>query len=274
MKLIKIIVFITFFRAQDLYLSPVSITDGGTELTTITAHNLLIGNDIASPTLLAPAATSGIPLVSQGSATNPSYTTARVAGGGTGLTSVTPYAIICGGTTSTANLQQIATLGSSGQVLTSAGSGTLPSWATPINIQSATITLTRAQILTLRATPITIVPAQGAGTTIQVLFAACTMNYGGSSVYTASAGQTIRIGYVDTAGSQIIGTALNNGGIVASTSQFAAIGLITGNTGVITSGIENQNVVVYNSVATEISGNTVPPDNTITVTVLYTVLTL
>lgn len=51
-----------------------------------------------------------------------------VAGGGTGVTSFTPYAVITGGTTATGALQQVSGLGTSGQVLTSNGAGALPSW--------------------------------------------------------------------------------------------------------------------------------------------------
>ena len=48
--------------------------------------------------------------------------------GGTGLTSTTDYAVVCGGTTSTGNLQSIAGVGTSGQVLTSNGAGALPTF--------------------------------------------------------------------------------------------------------------------------------------------------
>jgi hypothetical protein len=48
--------------------------------------------------------------------------------GGTGLTSTTAYAVVCGGTTSTGNLQSIASVGTSGQVLTSNGAGALPTF--------------------------------------------------------------------------------------------------------------------------------------------------
>jgi hypothetical protein len=51
--------------------------------------------------------------------------------GGTGQGSFTPYAVITGGTTGTGNLQQVASLGASGQVLTSSGAGSLPVWASP-----------------------------------------------------------------------------------------------------------------------------------------------
>jgi hypothetical protein len=51
-----------------------------------------------------------------------------VAQGGTGVTSTTAYAVVCGGTTSTGNLQSIAGVGTSGQVLTSNGAGALPTF--------------------------------------------------------------------------------------------------------------------------------------------------
>lgn len=53
-----------------------------------------------------------------------------VADGGTGLSSTTAYAVLCGGTTSTGALQSIASVGTSGQVLTSNGAGALPTFQT------------------------------------------------------------------------------------------------------------------------------------------------
>lgn len=51
-----------------------------------------------------------------------------VSGGGTGTATTTAYAVLCGGTDSTAALQSIASVGTSGQVLTSNGAGALPSF--------------------------------------------------------------------------------------------------------------------------------------------------
>lgn len=53
-----------------------------------------------------------------------------VADGGTGVSSATAYAVLCGGTTSTGALQSIASVGTSGQVLTSNGAGALPTFQT------------------------------------------------------------------------------------------------------------------------------------------------
>ena len=57
--------------------------------------------------------------------------------GGTGKTSLTAYAVICGGTTTTGAIQSIASVGTSAQVLTSNGASTLPTFQTaPTSTQS------------------------------------------------------------------------------------------------------------------------------------------
>lgn len=48
--------------------------------------------------------------------------------GGTGRVTHTPYGVICGGTTTTAAQQSIASVGTAGQVLTSNGAGALPTF--------------------------------------------------------------------------------------------------------------------------------------------------
>ncbi len=55
---------------------------------------------------------------------------AQVARGGTGLSSTTAYAVLCGGTTSTADFQSIASVGSSTEVLVSNGAA-LPTFQVP-----------------------------------------------------------------------------------------------------------------------------------------------
>ena len=90
-------------------------------------YNLMVGTGSAY-TNIAPSATSGVPLISQGNAANPAYGTAVVAGGGTGVTSNTAYAVLCGGTSSTNPIQSVASVGSAGQVLTSNGNSALPTF--------------------------------------------------------------------------------------------------------------------------------------------------
>lgn len=100
-----------------------------TQLTGLTSHNVLIGAGTATITKVAPSATSGVPLISQGAAADPAFGTAVVAGGGTGDTSFTAFAPVCGGTTTTGALQSADTgIGTSGFVLTSTGAGSLPTF--------------------------------------------------------------------------------------------------------------------------------------------------
>lgn len=56
--------------------------------------------------------------------------TVGVTTGGTGQTSLTAYSVLCGGTTTTNPVQSVASVGSSGQVLTSNGASALPTWQT------------------------------------------------------------------------------------------------------------------------------------------------
>lgn len=105
-----------------------AVARGGTGLAALTAHYLIIGNGTTAATLLAPSATSGVPLISQGSSADPAYGTAVVAGGGTGIATATAYSVICAGTTATGAFQSLAALGATGTVLTSNGAGALPSF--------------------------------------------------------------------------------------------------------------------------------------------------
>ena len=54
-----------------------------------------------------------------------------VSNGGQGNSSLTSYAVLCGGTISTAAIQSVASVGLSTQILTSNGAGALPTFQTP-----------------------------------------------------------------------------------------------------------------------------------------------
>jgi hypothetical protein len=65
------------------------------QLTGLTQYNVLVGAGSTTITKVAPGAT-GIPLVSQGAAADPAFSTAVVGGGGTGATSLTDGGILLG----------------------------------------------------------------------------------------------------------------------------------------------------------------------------------
>ncbi len=124
---------------------------GNLILTTDSSDNLLYNGHVISPSsagtvtsitgtanqVIASSSTGNITLsLPQSVATASSPTFAgltlssplSVANGGTGATSLTAYAVLCGGTTSTSLLQSVASVGTSGQVLTSNGPGALPTF--------------------------------------------------------------------------------------------------------------------------------------------------
>jgi hypothetical protein len=73
----------------------------------------------------------------------PGGTDVAVADGGSGRSTATPYAVICGGTTTTNPHQSVASVGTSGQVLTSNGAGALPTFqnlpaASGVNLNTKT----------------------------------------------------------------------------------------------------------------------------------------
>ncbi len=134
-----------------------SVPRGGTGLAALTAHYIPIGNGTSAITLLAPSATSGIPLISQGAASDPAYGTAVVAGGGTGNTTFTAYSVICAGTTATGAFQNVVGVGNAGEQLTSNGAGLLPTWQASGGVTPAALTKgdDTNVTLTLAGTPAT-----------------------------------------------------------------------------------------------------------------------
>ena len=107
-------------------ISPQPVIEGGTGLSTIAAHDVLVGTGTSPITVVAPSATAGIPLVSNGAAVDPSFTTAVVAGGGTGRTTLTNHGVLVGATTTA--ITQLA-VGTNGQVLIGS-TGADPAFAT------------------------------------------------------------------------------------------------------------------------------------------------
>lgn len=106
------------------------------QLTGLTQYSIQSGGASSSQlNNIAPSATSGIPLVSQGSAAQPIFGTAVVAGGGTGQTTLTANSILVGNGTNP--ITQIVN-GTTGQILTAVTGGN-PIWATPSDISTIVI---------------------------------------------------------------------------------------------------------------------------------------
>lgn len=125
-----------------------TVAAGYTGLTSITLHDLLVGNGTSPLTLLPPSSTSGLPLISQGASSNPAFgaldlsngslvsNDLGVAHGGTALGTWTAHGIPAGNTTSAPNF--IAP-GATGTVLTGQGASADPVFGTlqSVNIMNS-----------------------------------------------------------------------------------------------------------------------------------------
>ncbi len=95
-------------------------------LQNLTNHNVLVGAGTSTITKVAPSATSGVPLISQGAAADPTYGTALVVGGGTGLTSASQGDLLYGSAANTLSL--LAKDANATRYLSNQGTSNNPSW--------------------------------------------------------------------------------------------------------------------------------------------------
>ena len=217
--------------------------------TTTTQYNVLVGSTSNAIANVAPSATSGVPLISQGSSANPAFGTAVVAGGGTGIVTTTAYAPICGGTTATGNFQAATTgFSTSGYVLTSNGSAALPSFqatgATSFQVVTQTFTAsgTYTPTASMKFCIVEVVGAGGGsggvGATTASQAAAAGGGGGGGysrstiSAATIGASQTVTIGTGGLAGTSTPG----NGGVGGTTSLGSLIQATGGSGGALNVG--------------------------------------
>lgn len=178
-----------------------------TALTGLTNHNVLVGAGTSTITKVAPSATSGVPLISQGSSADPTFGTAVVAGGGTGNTTFTAYSVICAGTTATGAFQNVSGVGTSGQVLTSNGAGALPSWQAAASSGINTINGDSGSVTGSTVT------FTGASTGLTFSGASTTMTLGGTLV--------VSNGGTGTSSFNI------NGPVIANTTSSGALSSVT-----------------------------------------------
>lgn len=177
----------------------VPVTTGGTGLSSTTINQILYSSGANTIAGLA-TANNGVLVTSAGgvpsiSSTLPTATTNNITTlgtitsgvwngtvidvihGGSGVASHTAYALLAGGTTATGAVQSLASLGTSGQVLTSAGAGALPAWAT---------------------LPTTTVPNGGTGTTSFTAYAPVIGGVTSTSALQSAATGFSNVGYVLT----------------------------------------------------------------------------
>ena len=97
------------------------------QLTGLTNHNVLVGAGTTTITKVPPSATSGVALISQGAAADPTFGTVVVAGGGTGLTSVSQGDLLYGSAANTYSL--LAKDTNATRYLSNTGTSNNPAWA-------------------------------------------------------------------------------------------------------------------------------------------------
>lgn len=103
------------------------ITVGGVTSITGTANQIIASAATGAVTLSTPQSIA--PTSSPTFAVLTLSAPLTVPNGGTGDASFTAYSVVCGGTTSVNSLQNVASIGISGQFLQSNGAGLLPTWA-------------------------------------------------------------------------------------------------------------------------------------------------
>lgn len=192
--------------------------------------------------------------------------------GGTGRTSLTPYALLTANTTATGTVQQPA-LGTAGQVFTSNGAGAFGSFqnlpVTPAqNMLIASVTLTASQFRNLSGTPIVLIPALGAGNVAVVYRVWGKLNYGGIEAF--SSGSSVRI-YWGSSSSEV-GFVFTSGSFKDTNNAYYSSDITntSSSTGYTTSFVENRNVTISVSSSNFTNGS----GNTVTFWASYSVMTI
>ncbi len=129
---------------------PVQVTKGGTGLNTVAQGDLLIASasntlaslpkDTNATRYLSNTGTNNAPAYAQVDLSNGVTGTLPVGNGGTGVATTTAYGVLAGGTTSTGAIQNIGA-GTSGQILKSNGSSSLPTFVAPSSVGGSMVLL-------------------------------------------------------------------------------------------------------------------------------------
>ena len=90
------------------------LTGNGTSAVTanaVTQYGTVVAGASNAVSSVAPSVTSGVPFISQGAASNPTFGTAVVAGGGTGATTLTDHGVLVGSGTSAVDALSVGATG-------------------------------------------------------------------------------------------------------------------------------------------------------------------
>lgn len=136
------------------------------------------------------------------------------------------------------------------------------------------VALTNAQIKALRATPVAVIPAQGAGKVIVVTSCTVFLKYGGTNAFTAqNSDNNLVLRRKDTSGC-VLFQGLTQAFMQATASGVAQLQTITGGSPATVfdskTQSDNQAIVAHNGSAGEISGNAAG-DNTLLLKIGYRV---
>lgn len=178
-------------------------TASGNTTYTANQYGVVLSGSANAMSVIAPDASTAKTLISGGTSANPSWGTLAIGGGGTGATSkatafdalspmTTGGDIIYGGASGTGT--RLAN-GSNGQVLTSAGGTSAPTWTTAATANEATTINNMGLSTSVAASALTIAlkqadgstdPASGSGN-VNISFRSSTVTGGGYSIRTVSA---------------------------------------------------------------------------------------
>lgn len=151
-----------------------------------------------------------------------------------------------------------------------------PTWTavdSATSSQQLSVVLTNAQIKALRATPITLVAAPGAGLFVNPIDCVLELLYGGTNAFTANAGDNLALKWQNGTTTAIIQGAIQAWVQGTANAYNAFVGPATGSDiNVPAANVTNQPLVIHNIGAAEIAGNAAN-DNTIRVSLTYQIQT-